>query len=86
MEYTIIGGGLSGLYAGYLLVKRGITNICIIEKNEHLGGRIHTLHLDDNVTIELGAGGIMNTHKPYLELVNELGLTVKLSDGSSGRS
>ena len=37
---AIIGGGLSGLYAAYLLELRGFANYQIFEARSRLGGRI----------------------------------------------
>lgn len=37
---AIVGGGLSGLYAAYLLEQRGITDYIVLEARENLGGRI----------------------------------------------
>lgn len=39
---AIVGGGLSGLYAAYLLEQRGITDYMLIEARPTLGGRIAT--------------------------------------------
>lgn len=39
-KIAIIGGGLSGLYAAYLLEKQGITDYILLEARARLGGRI----------------------------------------------
>lgn len=36
-DVAIVGGGLGGLYCGYILAKNGL-NVCILEKNPLLGG------------------------------------------------
>ena len=38
VDVVIIGGGIMGLSTAYHLVKRGITNIAIIEKELSFGG------------------------------------------------
>lgn len=84
MGYVIVGGGIAGLYAGYILVKQyAQTDITIIEKSGRLGGRIYTVGSDKypvlgNSTIELGAGVIRPIHTTILKLINELGLSDKL--------
>lgn len=37
---VIIGGGLAGLYAAYLLEQRGMTDYVLLEARSHFGGRI----------------------------------------------
>ena len=41
----IIGGGISGLAAGNELIAYGFKNITILEAQDRLGGRIHTVPL-----------------------------------------
>jgi len=43
MKVIIIGAGISGLSAGVKLVENGITDIVILEANDRIGGRIHTI-------------------------------------------
>lgn len=40
---AIVGGGLAGLYAAYLLEQRGITDYVLLEARPALGGRIQSL-------------------------------------------
>lgn len=50
MEYTIIGGGVSGLYAAYRLAQLESTGkITIVEKLDRLGGRILTERIGDHI-------------------------------------
>ena len=37
---AIVGAGLSGLYAAYLLEQQGITDYVLLEARDTLGGRI----------------------------------------------
>lgn len=39
----IIGGGISGLIAAEMLEKNGYKNVAIFEKEERLGGKLHTI-------------------------------------------
>ena len=38
-RFAIIGGGISGLYAAYLLESQGISDYVLFEARERLGGR-----------------------------------------------
>lgn len=43
VRIAVVGGGLSGLYAAYLLERRGITDYVLLEGREVLGGRIASI-------------------------------------------
>jgi len=49
---AIVGAGLAGLYAAYLLEQRGITDYVVLEARERLGGRIASLVPDEASTSE----------------------------------
>lgn len=67
---AIIGAGLSGLYAAYLLEQANITDYLILEARNRLGGRIYTQH-----GFDLGATWIGPELNPELmQLVNKLKL------------
>jgi len=75
MNFVIIGGGISGLNSAYKLAKQfPHIKIQILEKSDRLGGRIKSEIVNDDLTIELGAGGFMSSHKRVIELVKELKL------------
>ncbi len=46
MHYAIIGAGISGLYAAYLLLSASgqATQVTILEASNRIGGRIHIPH------------------------------------------
>lgn len=73
-KICIIGGGLSGLIAGYELGKKLGKNaeIKIIEKEHRIGGRVLTKYFD-NCPIELGAQFFVEKGK-VIDLMRELGL------------
>lgn len=50
----IVGSGASGIAAATRLIENGYKNIKILEAEERLGGRIHTIPFGDNV-VDLGA-------------------------------
>lgn len=79
----IIGGGISGLYSAYKILKKNpYTTIAIIEKENYLGGRIYT-DTSDGMTIEAGAGRLSGSHINLMNLIQELGLKSKLVKISS---
>ena len=47
---AIVGGGLAGLAAAQRLTEAGFTNLILLEADSRLGGRIHTLYDEGNVT------------------------------------
>lgn len=87
MEYLIVGAGISGLYIAYSLHKKfGVSNIMVIEKNKHLGGRIMTKYFSDGSFIEMGAGGIIDSQENVNALVKELGISVTYHKGESKKA
>lgn len=57
----IIGGGLSGLYAAYLLEQAGFKDYLLLEAKDHLGGRVYSKE-----QIDLGATWIWPDLNPEL--------------------
>ena len=54
-KVAIVGAGASGLYTAYNLIKRGLTkDIVILEAEDRIGGRIHSIPFGDN-WLEMGA-------------------------------
>jgi monoamine oxidase len=54
-KVLIVGSGASGLYAAYCLVNQKLTSdIIILEAEDRIGGRIHTVPFNDHC-IDLGA-------------------------------
>ena len=77
-DYIILGAGLSGLYAGYLLAKQG-KDFLILEAKDHIGGRA----VSDN-GIELGATWYWADMQPdFARLIEQLGVST-FDDDESG--
>ncbi|MFO7908522.1 MAG: FAD-dependent oxidoreductase [Halomonas sp.] len=55
---VIVGAGLAGLYAAYLLEKRGIKDIVLLEARETLGGRIASTSPDRPAFPEAEMAGV----------------------------
>ena len=81
MTTIVVGGGITGLYLARELAKKG-TKVLLIEKDRHVGGRIHTIN-----GLEAGAGRIHESHKLTLGLIKEYGLdTIQIGKESYWRS
>ena len=69
----IIGAGCSGLSAAYYLKKCGFKNITIIEKEDRVGGKCHTINYKGK-TYELGAMMGASTYESIIEIMNDIGI------------
>lgn len=89
-DIIIIGGGISGLYCAYNLLKsNGQLRILLLEKGLRLGGRVSTFYSNDNngnngnkkksgnkkmYMFETGAARFNDNHKLLNKLLNDLHL------------
>lgn len=77
---VIIGGGLSGLYAAWLLEQRGLRDYVLLEAREALGGRILPLRIGEaghasSSGFDLGPTWFWPSVQPrFARLIAELGL------------
>lgn len=69
LDFVVIGGGISGLYANYLLSKN--ENGILLEKDSIFGGRVIETNFH-NTIIKLGAGIIEDNNYHSLKLLNKL--------------
>jgi len=84
-DIIIIGGGISGLYCAYNLLKnRKNLKVLVLEKNLKLGGRISTFYggkddkgVSKDIIFEKGAGRFNDNHLLLNKLLEELNLTSK---------
>jgi monoamine oxidase len=76
-DYVIIGGGVAGLYANYLLTKKK-QNCIVLEKNSTVSGRVreHDFH---GTKLKCGAGIIVPENKSLVKLLKKLGMKVEFS-------
>ena len=76
-DVAIIGGGIAGLYANYLLTKK--KHKCIVlEKNSTVSGRVreHEFH---GTKLKCGAGIVVPENKSLVKLLKKLGMKVEFS-------
>ena len=73
-EVLILGAGLAGLRAAQILSKAG-KDVLVLEANERVGGRVHTLSYADGM-IETGGAHIGARDARLNGLVADLGLTL----------
>lgn len=77
-DYLIAGGGIAGLYTAYRIMKHSpTTRICILDAANRLGGRLHSIHLEEGTTIEAGGARFNTQQHRILSLIHELGLESK---------
>lgn len=73
-QVIIVGGGLSGLYAAYMLQQQGI-DYRVLEARERLGGRILGVQGPQGEAIDLGPAWFWPAMQPELDkLISELKL------------
>ncbi len=75
-KVIIIGAGISGLTAAYLLHKEGY-NIIVLEKNDKVGGSIETV-MENNFPFDRGPNSALETTPIIAQLVEELNLKDQL--------
>ncbi len=75
VECVIVGGGISGLIAARILTAHGI-DVCVIEANPRVGGRLLSQVLPDGTVFDLGGQWLGEDMARTRALVDELGLTI----------
>ena len=80
----IIGAGISGLTAGYQLVKAGLNPI-IFEKESFAGGRMSS-EMVEGFVIDKGAYTISEFHRTTIQMIREIGIAECLRETSATSS
>ena len=71
MKINIVGAGLSGLYAGYLLKNEGY-DVTVFEASPMPGGRIRTVRDFAGFPIELGAEFVQGEYSLFFNFIDYL--------------
>jgi monoamine oxidase len=72
---VVVGAGLAGLTVALRLEQSGHT-VIVLEARDRVGGRVHSVTMDNGAVAELGGEWITANQTPILELVDEAGLTM----------
>jgi len=76
-DVIIIGGGIGGMHASYLLSKK-LKNVLLLDERNYLGGRVKTHYRPQ---FEIGAGRFNSNHKIFMTLVKRFNISIfKLSE------
>lgn len=78
MKVVVVGGGISGLYVMYKLLKKG-HKVVLFERSNRLGGRVHSVEIVKGQMVEAGAGRFNTGHTRLFKLIRELGLIQKVT-------
>ena len=77
-DVLVLGAGLAGLSAARDLEAAG-TDVVVLEARARVGGRVEQLRPDEGRAVQLGGEVVGQVHTAYLQLVDELGLTLEPS-------
>jgi monoamine oxidase len=77
-DVLVVGAGLAGLSAARDLQLAGV-DVAVLEARARPGGRVEQETLSDGRVVQLGGELVGEFHTAYLELVSELGLTLRPS-------
>jgi len=76
VKIGIIGAGISGVTTAYQLAKKGYTHITILEKDDQVGGKCHSIQYKGK-TYEMGTLIGLPSYKNTMELMAEFDLMDK---------
>jgi len=82
VNIIVVGAGISGLYASFLLQQSG-HQVTVLEAATRSGGRILSIHDRDGGRIELGAELAYAPESRYMQMLSHLGVGVRQQSGDS---
>ncbi|MDW7693157.1 NAD(P)/FAD-dependent oxidoreductase [Flammeovirgaceae bacterium SG7u.111] len=82
MKVIVIGAGISGLYAAYLLKLKGF-EVTVLEATKRYGGRIRSVQSAEGEPLELGAEFIHGQYSLLKEYVAQKGIGTYRAKGKS---
>ena len=53
-KIVVVGAGISGLYAAYLLVQKKFKNVVVLEAQDRVGGRVQSVRTKDGQNVDVG--------------------------------
>ena len=75
---AIIGSGIAGLSAAYMLDKKQY-DVTVFECNDYLGGHTHTIAVDEPLqTLNIDTGFIVYNNRTYPNFIKFLNTTLRL--------
>ncbi|RLN06138.1 hypothetical protein BBJ28_00004732 [Nothophytophthora sp. Chile5] len=78
---VVVGAGVAGVSAANALLASGqfdVHDVCVLEAQPRIGGRVHTRAISDEVSLDVGAAWIHGTEgNPFIELARKFGIVVK---------
>jgi monoamine oxidase len=77
-DVVVLGAGLAGLTAARTLAAAG-TDVQVLEARDRVGGRVEQVDFDEGRPVQLGGELVGEVHTSYLDLVEDLGLTLEAS-------
>jgi monoamine oxidase/putrescine oxidase len=78
IDVAVLGAGLAGLSAARDLALGG-AEVVVLEARDRPGGRVEAVELAPGLSVQAGGEVIGSGHRAYLELAEELGLTIEPS-------